>query len=234
MFRNPDVFIPSLTNVLDEFIATSEFSLNIESLEVLKKIDPEVGFALKKLTFNYLVNRVECECHESKDYFILLFKAFYAETKYVKLVFNFSISGRFIGVFVNNLKVDHYSPYFRKNLTDFLSKRIEYGRKGILLENEFDSFLHLFQERNDDCIGFENVSSAICYDSRGVDFFISFQKGIMPIQLKGRAIYSRRHHKLHPRVALIIIELGEDYAEIEKKVLLKKESFLVQSKMDLL
>jgi len=220
-------YIPSITRVLEEY----QPSFPKDGLVNIQKLVEPIFEIIQQLYAKKLIIQITCQPVKINEIFMILYKVFYAETKYFKVFLKFSLKNQFLGISLKDANTI-ISPYFFKNkLEDLMIIEIENGHFGIEIENDYMKFLPLFKANNHCCIGFQNVTCNSQYDRVGIDYLINFKQGQMPMQLKGVRDLTDQHHiaekhfNVYPLIPLMFTVINENYLSRKDRLLKLRNKF---------
>lgn len=220
--KTENFHVPSLTAVLEE----RNFPITGKSLKTIQKVDDSILKIFQELHHKEMIFFVKkCQPINIKEIFMVLYKVFYAETKYFKIFFKFSSQGEFLGISLNDPDASVSFSVLLNHLEDLLTNEIENGYSGIKIENDYLRFLPLFTANNSCCLGFKNLTCNPDRDRIGIDFEIEFKQGLMLLQLKGIKNLTHqhriavRHFKSYSDISLMFTFPGERYRDRRRRLL---------------
>ncbi|MFA6524418.1 MAG: hypothetical protein WC264_01945 [Candidatus Paceibacterota bacterium] len=231
MKKNKDFYVPPLMIILKEH----KFPLIKKSVENVQMLP--ISEIFKELYHDKMIFFVK-KCKPIHDNeFIILYKIFFAETKYLKLFFRFSLKNKFLGIYINDFNRIILPSVSKNHLKDLLINSIKNAYFGIEIEYDYMKFLPLFKSNNKSCVSFKNLTCDYQYDHIGIDFQVEWNSGIMPLQLKGiknkNLIYQQRiadkHFNLHSSIPLMFTTLGEGYLSRKKRLLELSDNFFAKN-----
>jgi hypothetical protein len=207
-------------------------------MEILSKLDSvmfrifQEFFSEKKILF--IIN---CQpVHLTEERFMVIYKIFFADTKYFKIFFIFSPEGEFNGISINNTSRIIEPGVIKKYLKNLIENEIKNGYLGIEIEKDFMKFLPFFKANNRCCLRFANVTCEPEYDPFGIDFQIDFIYGRMPLQLKGishaddQVRIAEKHLHFYPDIPVFFTKLGEKYERRRARLLKLKNMYFTETR----
>jgi hypothetical protein len=224
--KTENLEIPSIVKILEE---RNSLFLKENSAVVQKQLFDPIWEILQRLHEKGKVLFIEHKpiTKNKTETFIILYKIFYAETKYFKMFFHFS-GNRFLGISLNATTEIIESCFFKNHLENWLIGEVKKGYFGIAIENHYMKFLPIFKANNSCCRGFRNLTSDLEYDKHGIDVEITFVHGIITMQLKGVTKFynlekqkkiAERHFNQYPETPLMFVSLEEKYPESKKRLI---------------